>query len=235
METHERRIVKLMSVIEALTSAGDERTDMRVLAEKMNQLREVRELLEEEKAQVRAFQKRQRELLSGDLEGEREAHRRRVNELEAEGKMLRSLTQAQIDEVSQAHASELGAVQRRVSELEEERKVMKRQHEQRLADEKGKQYSDVQERERRRLAIEDTYKAQVAEANRAAAEAQQGMASAQASTAELMRQVQSQQREILSLQGEVATPRRFCARVCVPLASIRAQPLEHIEVATSRR
>ena len=208
METHERRIVKLMSVIEALTSAGDERTDMRVLAEKMNQLREVRELLEEEKAQVRAFQKRQRELLSGDLEGEREAHRRRVNELEAEGKMLRSLTQAQIDEVSQAHASELGAVQRRVSELEEERKVMKRQHEQRLADEKGKQYSDVQERERRRLAIEDTYKAQVAEANRAAAEAQQGMASAQASTAELMRQVQSQQREILSLQGEVATPRR---------------------------
>ena len=41
MEVHERRIVKLMSVIEALTTAGDERTDMRVLSEKMNQLREV--------------------------------------------------------------------------------------------------------------------------------------------------------------------------------------------------
>ena len=60
VDVHERRVVKLMSVIEALTSAGDERTDMRVLAEKMNQLREVRELLEEERAMVRALQKRQR-------------------------------------------------------------------------------------------------------------------------------------------------------------------------------
>jgi hypothetical protein len=44
MEVHERRIVKLMSVIEALTAAGgDERSDMRVLAEKLAQLREVSE------------------------------------------------------------------------------------------------------------------------------------------------------------------------------------------------
>ena len=41
METHERRIVKLMAVLEALTSAGDERTDLAALAEKMNHLREV--------------------------------------------------------------------------------------------------------------------------------------------------------------------------------------------------
>ena len=206
MEVHERRIVKLMSVIEALTSAGDERTDMRMLAEKMNQLREVRELLEEEKGQVRAFQKRQREIHAHDAEGEREAHRRRVNELEAEAKMLRSLTQAQVDEVSQAHASELKAVQRRVTELEEEKKALKRSYEQRLADEKGQRYGDVQERERRRLALEESYKSQVAEASRMAGEAQHALTQAQGNSAELMRQVQQQQREILNLSAQLGQP-----------------------------
>ena len=75
---------------------------------------------------MKAFQRRQREIGASDLEAEREAHRRRVMELEAEGKMLRSLTQAQVDEVSQAHSAELGAMQRRVGELEEEKQSLKR-------------------------------------------------------------------------------------------------------------
>ena len=166
MEVHERRIVKLMSVIEALTTAGDERTDMRVLAEKMSQLREVRELLEDERSHVKAFQKRQRELGHAEAEAERENHKRRVQELEAESKMLRSLSQAQVDEVSQSHAAEVSALNRRVQELEEEKKHASARYEQRLADEKAQRYSDSQERERRRLALEESCKSQVAEARR---------------------------------------------------------------------
>ena len=39
-----------MNVIEALTVPGDSKLDLRLLAEKMGRLREVRELLEEERA-----------------------------------------------------------------------------------------------------------------------------------------------------------------------------------------
>ena len=201
MEVHEKRIVKLMSVIEALTTAGDERTDMRVLAEKMSQLREVRELLEDERSHVKAFQKRQRELGHAEAEAERENHKRRVQELEAESKMLRSLSQAQVDEVSQSHAAEVSALNRRVQELEEEKKHASARYEQRLADEKAQRYSDSQERERRRLALEESCKSQVAEARREAAEAQSAMQQAQARSAALVQQVQTHQRELLLLQS----------------------------------
>ena len=204
VEIHERRIVKLMSVIEALTTAGgDERTDMRVLAEKMNQLREVRELLSEEKAMVRSFQKRQREVQASDMAAEREAFRRRISELEAEVKLGRSMGQAQVDEVSQAHTAELNALQRRTTELEEEKSALKRSFEQRLADEKAQRYSDVQERERRRLTLEEGFKAQVAEAKREAAEAQAAAVAASNRAAALMQQGQVQQRELLVLKQQV--------------------------------
>ena len=55
-----------------------------VLAEKMNRVREVRELLEEERAMVRAFQARQREVQASELHREREQSKQRVLALEAE-------------------------------------------------------------------------------------------------------------------------------------------------------
>ena len=81
VELHEKRIVKLMNVLEALTVAGDAKSDVRVLAEKTNRVREVRELLDEEKQLVRAFQKRSREAAASENEAEREAYRRKVAEL----------------------------------------------------------------------------------------------------------------------------------------------------------
>ena len=70
-----------MNVLEALTVAGDAKSDVRVLAEKTNRVREVRELLDEEKQLGRAFQKRSREAASSENEAEREAYRRKVAEL----------------------------------------------------------------------------------------------------------------------------------------------------------
>ena len=132
---------------------------------------QVREALDEEKAMVRAFHKRQREANSGEAAQEREGYKKRLLELEAEVKVARSLAAAQVDEASQTHAAELGALQRRVAELEDEKGKQQRSFEQRLADEKGHRYGDVQERERRRLAAEEAWKAQLAEARREAARA----------------------------------------------------------------
>ena len=42
VDLHEKRIIKLMNVIETLSTVGDSKTDLRVLAEKMNRVREVR-------------------------------------------------------------------------------------------------------------------------------------------------------------------------------------------------
>ena len=70
----------------------------------------MRELLEEERALVRAFQKRQRELAGGELQGEREGSKRRIHELDAEIKMLKSLGQTQADEVAQATALKYSSV-----------------------------------------------------------------------------------------------------------------------------
>ena len=50
-------------------------------------------MLEDERALVRSFQRRQKELYGRDIDAEREASRRRVGELEAEVKMMRSLAQ----------------------------------------------------------------------------------------------------------------------------------------------
>ena len=265
-EIHERRIIKLMSVIEALTTAGDERTDMRVLAEKMNQLREVnrvciigtctcacactctcstrrnavlwlvfaaqvRELLEDEKAMVRSFQKHHRHAGAAEATAEREKARRRISELEAEVKLARSMAETQVDEVSwplsfqkeitaapvftppytpippfqvsSAHAAELSAVQRRLSEMEEEKAALKHSFEQRLADEKGQQYGDAQERERRRLSVEESFKAQLAEARREISEAQAATQAANSRVATLIAQTQSQQKELLLAQQQV--------------------------------
>eukprot|EP00966_Prymnesium_polylepis_P290121 6702034-Prymnesium_polylepis.1 len=64
----------------------------------MNRVREVRELLEEERAMVRAFQKRARDAQSTELAAEREAYKRRVGELEAEVKLAHSLAEGRADE-----------------------------------------------------------------------------------------------------------------------------------------
>ena len=61
VELHEKRIVKLMNVIEALTVPGDSKLDLRLLAEKMGRLREVRELLEEERALAAVYIKTTRD------------------------------------------------------------------------------------------------------------------------------------------------------------------------------
>ncbi|KOO33838.1 kinesin-like protein [Chrysochromulina tobinii] len=165
--------------------------------------KKVREALDEEKAMVRAFHKRQREANSGEAAQEREGYKKRLLELEAEVKVARSLAAAQVDEASQTHAAELGALQRRVAELEDEKGKQQRSFEQRLADEKGHRYGDVQERERRRLAAEEAWKAQLAEARREAAEASVATQAAHARGAALMQQVQQQQAEVLSLQQQL--------------------------------
>lgn len=164
---------------------------------------QVREALDEEKAMVRAFHKRQREANSGEAAQEREGYKKRLIELEAEVKVARSLAAAQVDEASQTHAAELGALQRRVAELEDEKGKQQRSFEQRLADEKGHRYGDVQERERRRLAAEEAWKAQLAESRREAAEASVATQAAHARGAALMQQVQQQQAEVLSLQQQL--------------------------------
>ena len=59
-------------------AAAAPRAQVRVLAEKTNRVREVRELLDEEQLLVKAFQKRSREAAAAEGEAEREAYRRKV-------------------------------------------------------------------------------------------------------------------------------------------------------------
>ena len=94
---------------------------------------------------VRAFQKRQRDAQSQDLQGEREQAKRRILELEAETKLLKSFSDTQADEVAQSHGAELATLQRRVGDLEEEKACAKRTYEQRLAEETALRIAEVQD------------------------------------------------------------------------------------------
>ena len=173
VELHEKRIVKLMNVLEALTVAGDAKSDVRVLAEKTNRVREVRELLDEEKLLVRAFQKRSREASAGENEAEREAYRRKVAELEAEAKMLKTFAETQVEEGRQAHVRESEIVNRRVAELEEQQKQTVRAWEGRLAEAHGRRTAEVADRDRALLESEEELRLELAEARGQAAQAEE--------------------------------------------------------------
>ena len=173
VELHEKRIVKLMNVLEALTVAGDAKSDVRVLAEKTNRVREVRELLDEEKQLVRTFQKRSREAAASENEAEREAYRRKVAELEAEAKMLKTFAETQVEEGRQAHARETEIVNRRVAELEEQQKQTVRAWEGRLAEAHGRRTAEVAERDQALLESEEELRLELAEARGLAAQAEE--------------------------------------------------------------
>ena len=173
VELHEKRIVKLMNVLEALTVAGDAKSDVRVLAEKTNRVREVRELLDEEKQLVRAFQKRSREAAASENEAEREAYRRKVAELEAEAKMLKTFAETQVEEGRQAHVRETEIVNRRVAELEEQQKQTVRAWEGRLAEAHGRRTAEVADRDRALLESEEELRLELAEARGQAAQAEE--------------------------------------------------------------
>jgi len=168
VELHEKRVVKLMNVLEALTVAGDAKADVRVLAEKTNRVREVRELLDEERALVKTFQRRLREATDKDYEGERDGYRRRIAELEAEAKMLKTFAETQEEESRQAHGREVEIVQKQLADSEEDKKQLRRSWEGRLHDMQSRRAAESSEKERQALISEEGLKQQLHEARREA-------------------------------------------------------------------
>ena len=172
VELHEKRIVKLMNVIEALTVPGDSKLDLRLLAEKMGRLREVRELLEEERALAAVYIKTTRDGRERAQEAERAAYKRQIDELQAEAKLLKSFAATQIDEAAQTHEHEIEAVRRRLREADEEKQAIKRSYEVRLGEMKAKRMTEGHSRDRNHLEREDELAAKLEAARRQAAEAE---------------------------------------------------------------
>ena len=131
----------------------------------------MRELLDEERALVKAFQKRVRELAASEGEAEREGYKRRVAELEAEAKMLKTFAETQIEEGRQAHAREVEIMGRRAGDLEEEKRQLVRSWEGRLAEAHGRRTAELADKERQLLEAEDAMKLELAEARRQAEQA----------------------------------------------------------------
>ena len=200
VELHEKRIVKLMNVIEALTVPGDSKLDLRLLGRRRwgacgkcasSSRKSVRSppCISRRPATGGSAPRRRsvlptsvksrsyRQRYDGTRLGPRTTHALAFAPLlnpllPLQAKLLKSFAATQIDEAAQTHEHEIEAVRRRLREADEEKQAIKRSYEVRLGEMKAKRMTEGHSRDRNHLEREDELAAKLEAARRQAAEAE---------------------------------------------------------------